>query len=87
MVKLYALHILYKNLNSAVWLKTAYDVQSFGYFQRGTAQDTMAFASKTIVERTQSATRQSVKEGGKPQNMIWILIYLLFLVEKHIYNS
>lgn len=63
MVKLYALHILYKNLNSAVWLKTAYDLQSFGYFQRGTAQDTMAFASKTIVERTQSATRQSVKEG------------------------
>lgn len=64
MVKLYALCILYKNANSAIWLKSTYDLQSFGFFQRGSVQEFMAFSSKTIVERTQNATRQSVKQGG-----------------------
>lgn len=63
MVKLYALSILYKNPNSAVWLKAAYDLQTFSFFQRGSVQEFMAFVSKTIVERTQTAARQSVKEG------------------------
>lgn len=65
MVKLYAMSILYKNQNSAVWLKAAYDLQTFSFFQRGSVQEFMAFVSKTIVERTQTAARQSVKEGGK----------------------
>lgn len=65
MVKLYALSILYKNPNSAVWLKAAYDLQTFSFFQRGSVQEFMAFVSKTIVERTQTAARQSVKEGGE----------------------
>lgn len=65
MVKLYAMSILYKNPNSAVWLKAAYDLQTFSFFQRGSVQEFMAFVSKTIVERTQTAARQSVKEGGK----------------------
>lgn len=63
MVKLFALCILYKNSESAIWLKSAYDLQSFGFFQRGSIQEFMAFSSKTIVERTQNATRQSVKQG------------------------
>lgn len=65
MVKLYALNILYKGVNSAVWLKSAYDLSAFGFFQRSSVQEFMAFISKTIVDRTQTAARQSVKEGGK----------------------
>lgn len=63
MVKLYALSVLYKNPTSATALKAAYDVQSFPYFQRGSIKEFMGFVSKTIVERTQSSFRQSVKEG------------------------
>lgn len=64
MVKLFGLCILYKGQNSAIWLKSAYDLQSFGYFQRNSVEEFMAFTSKTIVERTQNASRQSVKQGG-----------------------
>lgn len=63
MVKLFCLSVLYKGATSATWLKSAYDLQGFGFFQRGSVQEFMAFVSKTIVERTQTATRQSVKEG------------------------
>jgi len=65
MVKLYALCVLYKGPNNAIWLKSAYDLQSFGFFQRSSVEEFMRFFSKTIVERTQIAARQSVKEGGK----------------------
>lgn len=64
MVKLYALNVLYKGPTSATWLKSSYDLQSFGFFQRSSVQEFMAFFSKTIVERTVAASRQSVKEGG-----------------------
>ncbi|KRT84713.1 hypothetical protein AMK59_1923, partial [Oryctes borbonicus] len=63
MVKLYCLNVLYKNNTSAVRLKSAYDLQSFSLFQRGSVQEFMGFVSKTIVERTPPASRQSVKEG------------------------
>lgn len=65
MVKLYALNILYKGPTGANWLKTSYELNSFSFFQRGSVNEFMAFVSKTIVERTQTASRQSVKEGGK----------------------
>ncbi|CAD6219198.1 GSCOCG00004853001-RA-CDS [Cotesia congregata] len=63
MVKLYALTILYKGPTSATALKSVYDVDSFSYFQRGSVKEFMGFVSKTITERTQIASRQSVKEG------------------------
>ncbi|KAK0074376.1 hypothetical protein PV325_008429 [Microctonus aethiopoides] len=63
MVKLYALTILYKEALSAITLKSAYDVESFSYFQRNSVKEFMAFVSKTVTERTQIAARQSVKEG------------------------
>lgn len=63
MVKLYSLSVLYKSDNSVNWLKSAYELNSFSFFQRGSVQEFMAFVSKTIVERTQLAARQSVKEG------------------------
>lgn len=68
--------ILYKGQTNATCLKAAYDLQGFSFFQRGSVQEFMAFVSKTITERTISASRQSVKEGGMmfkvslKQNMI-----------------
>ncbi|XP_058805842.1 synaptobrevin homolog YKT6 isoform X2 [Phymastichus coffea] len=62
MVKLYALTILHKGPTSATTLKSAYDVDSFSFFQRSSVKEFMAFISKTITERTQIAARQSVKE-------------------------
>ncbi|XP_014085585.2 synaptobrevin homolog YKT6 [Bactrocera oleae] len=62
MVKLFALSIFYKGSAEARLLKSTYDLQSFSFFQRGTVQEFMTFASKTIVERTQPAMRQSVKQ-------------------------
>ncbi|XP_045471452.1 synaptobrevin homolog YKT6 [Harmonia axyridis] len=63
MVQLYCLSILYKDPTSAKWLKSAFDLQKFGYFQKGSVQEFMTFFCKTIVERTSPASRQSVKEG------------------------
>ncbi|XP_061718069.1 synaptobrevin homolog YKT6 [Cydia pomonella] len=63
MVKVYGLLVLYKGVNSATILKDAYDLSSFSYFQKGSVQEFMSFVSKTMVERTQPAARQSVKEG------------------------
>ncbi|XP_012281031.1 synaptobrevin homolog YKT6 [Orussus abietinus] len=62
MVKLYALSVLYKAPTSATALKTAYDVESFSFFQRSSIKEFMAFISKTMTERTQIAARQSIKE-------------------------
>ncbi|XP_062542564.1 synaptobrevin homolog YKT6 [Armigeres subalbatus] len=62
MVKLYAVSVFYKAPNEARLLKSAYDLQSFSFFQRGSVQEFISFASKTLVERTQAAARQSVKQ-------------------------
>lgn len=64
MVKLYCISVLYKGPTSATWLKSAFDLQSFSFFQRGSVEEFMTFFCKTIVERTIPASRQSVKEGG-----------------------
>lgn len=64
-MRLYSLNILYKGQINAIWLKTSYDLSTFNYFQRNSVQEFMGFVSKTIVERTYSPARQSVKEGGK----------------------
>ncbi|XP_066248026.1 synaptobrevin homolog YKT6 [Euwallacea similis] len=63
MVKLYCLIVLYKGTHNATWLKSAFDLQSVSFFQRGPVQEFMLFCGKTIVERTLTASRQSVKEG------------------------
>lgn len=76
MVKLYALNILYKGVHSAIWLKSSYDLSNFGFFQRGSVQEFMGFVSKTIVERTQTAARQSVKEGGK--TLLCTIFFVLY---------
>lgn len=63
MVKLYCISILYKGPTNGTWLKSAYDLQSFNFFQRGSVQEFMSFFCKTIVERSFPSTRQTVKEG------------------------
>lgn len=62
MVKLYAISIFFKAPAEAKVLKSHYDLQSFSFFQRGSVQEFIQFASKTITERTSPCTRQSVKQ-------------------------
>jgi synaptobrevin family protein YKT6 len=62
MVKLYAISIFYRASEEAKVLKSHYDLQSFSFFQRGSVQEFIQFASKTITERTSPCTRQSVKQ-------------------------
>ena len=63
MTKLFALLILYKGENSAHILKAAYDLASFGYFQRSSIQEFISFTSKILSERTTIGERHSVEEG------------------------
>ncbi|CAH1785122.1 unnamed protein product [Owenia fusiformis] len=62
-MKLYSLSILFRHPdNKVTQLITAQDLQSFGYFQRGSVKEFMDFTSKIITERTTPASRASVKE-------------------------
>jgi len=63
MPKLFALLVLYKGETSANILKAAFDLASFGYFQRSSIQEFISFTSKILTERTTIGERQSVKEG------------------------
>jgi len=62
MVKLYSIAILYRD-EKVQLLKAAHDLSSFGFFQRSSVQEFMTFTSKILTERTQRASRQSVKQG------------------------
>jgi len=79
MVKLFAMSILYKGPNDSTLLKAAFELQSFGYFQRKSVQEFMSFVTKTIVERTANAARQSVKEKGSYQLVIVTTFHRLIL--------
>ena len=66
-MKLFSLFVLYKPPESAgggqaVILKSATDLTSFGFFQRGSVAEFMNFTAKIITERSAVATRSSVKE-------------------------
>nr|CAG4649710.1 EOG090X0E6P [Scapholeberis mucronata]SVE93898.1 EOG090X0E6P [Scapholeberis mucronata] len=64
MVKLYSLAVLFRKDNGPPQLlKAAYDLASFGFFQRSSIQEFMAFTTKILTERTQAASRQSVKQN------------------------
>ena len=52
MTKLFALLVLYKGENAAQILKTAFDLASFGFFQRSSVQEFIQFTSKILTERT-----------------------------------
>ncbi|XP_006031241.1 synaptobrevin homolog YKT6 isoform X1 [Alligator sinensis] len=61
-MRLYSLSVLYKSDPKVHLLKAAYDVSSFGFFQRSSVQEFMTFTSQLIVERSDLGTRASVKE-------------------------
>jgi len=61
-MKLYALTVLYKGDAKANRLQAAYELASFGYFQRGSVKEFMDFTSKILTERTNVSQRASVKE-------------------------
>ncbi|KAJ7385536.1 palmitoyltransferase [Desmophyllum pertusum] len=60
-MKLYALSVLRKDVKSKT-LVSAFDLQSFGYFQRSSVKEFMQFTSQILVERTRTNERASVKE-------------------------
>jgi len=63
-MKLYSLLVLHKpESGDPTVLKAAFDLTSFGYFQRSSIQEFIRFTSKILAERTPPAQRQSVKEN------------------------
>jgi synaptobrevin homolog YKT6 len=66
-MKVFSIFVLYKIPESsgrgqARILKSASDLSSFGFFQRGSVEEFLKFTSKIITERTPITTRSSVKE-------------------------
>ncbi|XP_060578846.1 synaptobrevin homolog YKT6-like [Ruditapes philippinarum] len=62
-MKLYSLSILYRvGDGKANRLVSAYELSSFGFFQRSSVKEFMNFSTKILVERTSPSCRSSVKE-------------------------
>jgi synaptobrevin family protein YKT6 len=61
MVRLFALHVFYKGIKP-IQKKASYELSSFGFFQRSSVREFMAFTSDVLVERTAPGQRNSVKE-------------------------
>ncbi|OQV25986.1 Synaptobrevin-like protein YKT6 [Hypsibius exemplaris] len=60
-MKLYSLCIVHKGVKSRI-LKSSFDLQSFGFFQRGSVQEFMTFTSELLVERTPVGSKARVKQ-------------------------
>ncbi|KAL7884097.1 hypothetical protein AOLI_G00068670 [Acnodon oligacanthus] len=61
-MKLLCLSVLYKGETKANLLKAAYELSSFGFFQKSSIQEFMTFTCGLIVERSTFGTRASVSE-------------------------
>ncbi len=61
-MKLLAITVLYKGHAKVVTLSSAYNLSSFGYFQKSSVQEYMKFTSRIVVERCQPSLRATVKE-------------------------
>ncbi|KAI0230164.1 hypothetical protein LSAT2_019451 [Lamellibrachia satsuma] len=62
-MKLYSLTVMYRTGEGQVKrLCAAYELNSFGFFQRSSVKEFMDFTSKIVVERTNVAQRASIKE-------------------------
>ncbi|XP_043940178.1 synaptobrevin homolog YKT6 [Protopterus annectens] len=61
-MKLYSMSVFCKGETKVNLLKSAYDLNSFSFFQRSSVQEFMTFTSQLIVERTPKGSRASVKE-------------------------
>ena len=62
MTKLFALFILYKGESSSQVLASAFDLDSFGYFERSSVKELQIFTSKLLSDRVSEAQRITVKE-------------------------
>ncbi|KXJ28686.1 synaptobrevin homolog YKT6 [Exaiptasia diaphana] len=60
-MKLFALCVFQKDIKVKL-LVSAYELQSFGYFQRSSIKEFMQFTSQILVERTRPNERATVKE-------------------------
>ena len=56
MSQLFALLVLYKEEKSAQILKAAYDLSSFGYFQRSSIKEFINFTSELLTDKTSKGT-------------------------------
>ncbi|GMS89102.1 hypothetical protein PENTCL1PPCAC_11277, partial [Pristionchus entomophagus] len=63
-MKVYAIQVLQKESDGkGKILKTASNLSSFSFFQRGSVQEFMTFTGKLLVERTAAGSRSTVKEN------------------------
>jgi len=63
--KLYSISVLkWKDTDEPMFLSTAVDVSSFGFFQRSSVQEFLMFISRTVASptRTQPGIRQQIEE-------------------------
>ena len=65
MVQLFSISVVYKDLDEVVILKSAHDLQQFGFFQRRSVSEFMDFTTTIIAERCEISTRHSVEEDGE----------------------
>uniref|UniRef100_A0A3B1IEY8 YKT6 v-SNARE homolog n=1 Tax=Astyanax mexicanus TaxID=7994 RepID=A0A3B1IEY8_ASTMX len=61
-MKLLCLSVLYKGEAKSNLLKAAYELSSFGFFQRSSIQEFMTFTCGLLVERSAFGSRASVSE-------------------------
>lgn len=61
-MKIFALNIMAfrEHMDKPILFSSAFDLSSFGYFQRGTVKEFIQFFSRTLLERTARGQRQSV---------------------------
>ncbi|KAK6059080.1 hypothetical protein COOONC_03291 [Cooperia oncophora] len=63
-MKLYSILIYHKGADGTVRsFKSAFDLSSFSFFQRGSVQEFMQFTGKLLVERSGLGARSTVKEN------------------------
>ena len=63
MVKIFFIGVFRKDGSQASLIKHASDLSSFSFFQKASVDDFLKFTSKTVVERTDTNSRTSVKEN------------------------
>ncbi|VDN01161.1 unnamed protein product [Thelazia callipaeda] len=63
-MRIFSMQVFHKGPDGkAKALKSAHDLSSFSFFQRGSVQEFMIFTGKLLVERSALASRSSVKEN------------------------
>lgn len=79
-MKLFALQVLYKCDPKPKILKSAYELSSFGFFQRGSVQEFLEFTAKLVCERTETCSRSAVQERGLFESSLFRFFHTQFLL-------